>query len=148
METIIAALISAAGSIIAALVSRSCASTQPIPSSTAPSVNSKRWWVFAALFVTALTAGSLASWDIAEFGAIFVLITSVIMSFWAPVRPWTAIAFVLALHPVALVLFVVAKEIHNVFHVYWESSLLVLLAILFFNAALAGGICKWKFVED
>jgi hypothetical protein len=154
-STIVASLISAAASIITAIISTRPRSTDKasVKGYYYRPVKKLPWIITLFLLIVWLVSSPiLIHWDIAGLNIFVIIIVSLVLAFSFPIRPTAAAAIVLILHPVNFFLEDLGKFFHGVSpnfpfseHVGVDiSSVILLLSIYFANAIIVSIVCSWR----
>lgn len=154
-STIVASLISAAASIITAVISSR-------PGSTARAARKgysyrqpkKQPWVIIIFLLLLWLVGSpvLIHWDIAGLNIFVIIIVTMVLAFFFPIRAGAAAAIVLILHPANFFLEDLGKVFHGVAPNFPFSpsvgvdlpKVALLLSIYFANAIVVSLLCFWR----
>ena len=154
-STIVASLISAAASIITAIISsRPRSAARAAKKGYSYRQPKKQPWIIALLLLLLWLVGSpiLIHWDIAGLNIFVIIIVTLVLAFFFPIRPGAAAAIVLILHPANFFLEDLGKVFHGVTPNFPFSSsvgvdvpkVILLLSIYFANAIVVSLLCLWR----
>jgi len=154
-STIVASLISAAASIITAIISSRPRSAAGAARRGYSYLQAKKLpWIITLVLLLLWLVGSpiLIHWDIAGLNIFVIVILTSVLAFFFPIRPSAGAAIVLILHPANFFLEDLGKVFQGVtpnfpFSPYVGvdvSKVVLLLSIYFANAIVVSLLCFWR----
>ncbi len=154
-STIAASLISATASIITAVISsRPRSDARAARKGYSYRQPQKLPWIIIVLLLLVWLGGSpiLLHWDIASLNIFVIVMVTLVLAFFFPIRPGAAAATVLILHPANFFSEDLGKFFHGVTPNFPFSSsvgvdastVILLLSIYFANAIVASLLCLWR----
>lgn len=156
VASVIAALISAAASILVTLIGKSPRgptkrSAEPLSVYSVPARNKRAWiFVITILSIWLVSSPVLIHWDWGGMNFFLLPIVTLILSAVRPIKPSWAAAVVLILYPINFLMEPLGWWVADISGGYTSSGIAILLGLAFVNALGAWALARWRakvFVE-